>query len=192
MKELIKSWVFDPANKQIKINDYPNINLEGLLMITNISNNKAVLYQFNDSGTTATVNGNLITLSYNTTPMNVNDDLQIFYDDSIPMDDLLTSLSDRLSNNDLILRQLLQLLKPLGITVSGSGRITVDIGNVVGGTIGTVTNITNLPTLANVTTVGTVSTVTNIPTVGGLSAFDLQYNMAHAAFADAIRRNVTF
>ena len=188
MKKLITNYSFDPANRQIRLNEYSDITLEGLLLITNVSNSsKPNLYQFNITGNTATVSGNVITLAYNTTSMNALDDLQIFYDDGVSMTDLLTILTDKLENDDRLLRQIVQLLKPLGITVTANGRAIVDVGS-----------ISSLPTLATVTTVNTVTNLTNLPAlpnqvnIGGLNALDQQFNIAHLAFAESLRMNVTF
>jgi len=85
MKQLISKskYTFNPATKKIVLTDYASVALEGLLMVTNLTPpTKPVLYQFNDNTLTATASGNTFTLSYNTTAMGANDDLQIFYDDA--------------------------------------------------------------------------------------------------------------
>ena len=185
MKLRINNYIFDASNKQITFTDYSSIDLDGVLLITNVTDN-IIIYNFAAPGFGGTVIGNVLTLDYDTTSMSDSDNIQLFYDDSIDINSLITMLQTQISNDNDMHRQLLQLLKPLGITVSGTGRLQLDINNVVGGTIGTVTNITNLPTLANVTTVGTVSNI------GGLNGFDLQYNMAHMSYADSLRNKLTF
>lgn len=94
-----------------------------------------------------------------------------------------------------LLRSIFRLLKPLGfITGSGSNRLNLDVNNIVGGTITTVSNVTTLPTLANVTTVSqvnTVSTVTNTANFGGVSSFDLMKAMSRTAYNSGIRSNLT-
>lgn len=93
-----------------------------------------------------------------------------------------------------LLRSIFRLLKPLGfITGGGSNRLNLDVNNIVGGTITTVSNVSTLPTLANVTTVATVSTVstvTNVPTIGGVSSFDLMKAMSRTAYNSGIRSNI--
>jgi hypothetical protein len=92
MKQLITNYTFNKTAKTIKFDDFNIIELESLLMITNISNvNKPVLYQFNNPELTATVTGNTLTLSYDTSSMNNSDVLQIFYDEIIDNKILLTS-----------------------------------------------------------------------------------------------------
>lgn len=87
-----------------------------------------------------------------------------------------------------LLRRIFQLLRPLGfITGSGSNRINLDVNNVTTlpslstNTLGTVTNITNLPTLANVTTVSNVTnlpTLANVTTVAGVTGVTNVTNLA--------------
>jgi hypothetical protein len=73
----------------------------------------------------------------------------------------------------------LQLLKPLGIIQSGSGRLVIDVNTVGSGTITTVS------------TVNTVSTMINQTNIGGLNALDMQFNMARVSWNTGIR-NITF
>jgi hypothetical protein len=79
-----------------------------------------------------------------------------------------------------LLRRIFYLLKPLGqITGSGSNRLSVDINNVVGGTIGTVSTVT------------TVSSLTNLASVGGVAAFDQMKATSRMAYNTGIRANIT-
>jgi hypothetical protein len=83
-----------------------------------------------------------------------------------------------------LLRRIFQLLKPLGqITGGGSNRLSVDINNVVGGTIGTV---------STVNTVSTVTTVTNHANIANISAFDLMKATSRTAYNTGNRSNITF
>lgn len=81
---------------------------------------------------------------------------------------------------------LLQLLKPLSIISSGTGRLSIDIANLATGTLSSISSINSL------NTVNTVSTVTNTANIGGLGGYEMQYNMAHSAYASSIFRNLTF
>lgn len=91
-----------------------------------------------------------------------------------------------MAEDQMLLRQLLQLLKPLGIIGSGSGRIILDIG------AGTITTVTTVGTVNTVTAVTTVGTVSNQANIGGLNALDLQFNQAHTNWNTGIRNNITF
>lgn len=81
MKKLILNYTFNAAAKTVTLTDYGSIDLEGVLLITNVVDN-VIIYNFSDpllGGTAAT---NVITLTYNTATMSNGDELQIFYDDS--------------------------------------------------------------------------------------------------------------
>jgi hypothetical protein len=76
---------------------------------------------------------------------------------------------------DLMIK-LLQLLRPLAIVGSGTGRLQMDVANI--------------PTVA---ISGTPSVnVTNITSIGGLGGFELQYLTGRNAYATAIRPLITF
>lgn len=87
-----------------------------------------------------------------------------------------------------LMRALLQLLKPLSFITSGTGRLSVDVNAITGGTITTVTGVTTVTTVTTVTGVTTVGGITNI---GGVSGFELQYNTARAAYAQCVRNRIT-
>lgn len=87
------------------------------------------------------------------------------------------------------LKRIFQALKPLGqITGSGSNRLSVDVNNVVGGNLGTVTTVTTCSTVTTVTTVGTVSNQTNM---GGVAAFELMKAMSRQAYNGGVRSHLT-
>lgn len=192
MKTKINNYSFNSSLKKITFNDYNSINLDSLLLITNVTNN-IIIYNFANPSLGGSVSGNVLTLNYNTTTMSNTDSLQIFYDDGKieaselkqdVLNNLVSLLESQIENDNVIQRQLLQLLKPLGIVTNGTFRLNVDFN--AGGTINQVTLV---PTVTNVTTVGTITNQTNI---GGLNAFDLQFNAAHTAYATSIRNNITF
>ena len=82
-----------------------------------------------------------------------------------------------------IKQMLTVILKPLSqVTGAGSSRLSVDINNIVGGTVTTV---------STVTTATTVGTVTNQTNMGGVSAFELQKAISHSAYAQSIRPFIT-
>ena len=83
-----------------------------------------------------------------------------------------------------LLRRIFQALKPLGqITGAGSNRLSVDVNNIVGGSVaigsGTVTNVTNVAPGA-----GTIG-----PVNGG--GFDLMKTLSRQAYNSGIRANIT-
>ena len=80
MKELIKDYIFDPTNKNVVFNNYDKIDLERVLLITNVTDN-VIIYNFaNPEAGGHVVNNNILNLQYDTTTMSNTDKLQIFYE----------------------------------------------------------------------------------------------------------------
>ena len=95
MKKLITNYTFNSATRQIALIDYASIDLEGVLLITNVTDN-VIVYNFSDPAFGGSVLGNVLTLTYNTASMSNSDTLQIFYDDGAApaRDDTATALLD--------------------------------------------------------------------------------------------------
>lgn len=81
MKKLITSYTFDASAKTITLSGYITIELERVLLITNVTDN-VIIYNFAGIGKGGSVATNVLTLDYDTTTMDDADDLQIYYDDS--------------------------------------------------------------------------------------------------------------
>lgn len=82
MKKLITNYTFDASAQTLTLTDYASLNQEGLLLITNTTDN-VIIYNFASPTYKATVTGNVISLTYNTTSMSNSDDIQIWYDDGV-------------------------------------------------------------------------------------------------------------
>jgi hypothetical protein len=80
MKKLISNYSFNATARTVTLNDYSAVDLEGLLLITNVTDN-IIIYNFADPTRGGGINQNVITLLYNTTTMSNTDALQIYYDD---------------------------------------------------------------------------------------------------------------
>lgn len=93
MKRLIENYTFNPTTKQIIIIDSENIPQEKLLLITNMTDG-IIIYNFADNASRGTIQGNIITLNYDTTSMSDTDKLQIWVEDTSP---LLVTLSNFLN-----------------------------------------------------------------------------------------------
>lgn len=98
------SYTFNKVAKTVTINlPSGNVKLEGLLLITDTTNN-TIIYQFSDATKGATLSGNVFTLTYdtNTASFANTDKLQIFYYDEQPisqqMNDMAVSLSQILKS----------------------------------------------------------------------------------------------
>ena len=82
MKKIISDYTFTALSRTVELNGFVSINLEGLLLITNVTDN-VIIYSFADPSRGATIDDNVITLVYDTESMSDTDKLQIFYDDGI-------------------------------------------------------------------------------------------------------------
>lgn len=92
-----------------------------------------------------------------------------------------------------VLQRIAALLKPLQqITGGGSNRLSVDVNNVVGGSVaissGTVTTVTTVSTVTTVTGVTAVSSLTNFANVW---TFDQAKAISRLTYNQGIRSRVT-
>lgn len=80
MKIPIENYIFNAAARTITFPSYVNIKLEGILIVTNVTQNN-IIYLFNDPTKSGSVVGNVLTLTFNTTTYNNTDKLAIIYED---------------------------------------------------------------------------------------------------------------
>lgn len=96
------------------------------------------------------------------------------------VDDGNVSSSNALPTSDegvTLLRRIFLLLKPLGVvTGAGSNRLSLDVNNIVAGTV---------------TTVQTVNTVSNQNQMASITAFELLRSMNRAAYNSGIRSKIS-
>lgn len=125
MKTLITNYTFNAAAKTVTFNGYSSILLSSILIITNTTNN-TIIYNFADPTTGGTVNGNTITLGYNTTTMSNSDKLLVYYDDPVTTPST-TSDAQNIADQLGLLRRIVKLLES-NATVDSSNRqrITID------------------------------------------------------------------
>lgn len=81
MKKLITNYTFNASAQTITFVDQASIDLESVLLITNVTSN-VIVYNFANPAQGGSVAGNVLTLDYNTTSMSNSDALQIYYDDA--------------------------------------------------------------------------------------------------------------
>ena len=165
MKELIKDYIFDPTNKNVVFNNYDKIDLERVLLITNVTDN-VIIYSFaNPVAGGHVVNNNILNLQYDTTTMSNTDKLQIFYEvDAAPakeatqadMYELMYSVYTAVKD-----------LSALVCTISG-GALRVSTTTPVA--IGTMPNVsvTNGVNVSNVSNFGAVNSNTLIPNLNNV------------------------
>jgi len=100
-------YTFDKVNKTITFSGF-NCSLDGLLMVTDVTNN-TIIYQFNDPAKGGSLVNNTLTLDYNTNVAGFlnNDNLQIFYWSEAPQGVTLSEIDSLIARRDLsILRRI--------------------------------------------------------------------------------------
>jgi hypothetical protein len=109
MKILFEDYSFDAANQRITFNTTDVITLEQLLIITNVKVNN-IIYNFADPNAGGSIENNVLTLNFDTTPMSNTDKLQIF------LDNVLTPASDEtlqlVNEQTELMRRMVKLLEP--------------------------------------------------------------------------------
>lgn len=95
------SYTFDKVNKTITFSGF-NCSLDGLLMVTDVTNN-TIIYQFNDPAKGGSLINNVLTLDYNTnfSIFSNNDNLQIFYWSEAPQGVTLSEIDSLIARRDL-------------------------------------------------------------------------------------------
>lgn len=167
MKKLVTDYTFNALSKTITLNGFTSIDLEGLLLVTNVSTNQ-IIYNFADPALGATVSSNVLTLTYDTTAMLNTHALQIFYDDatSPASDDTATALL-QVANT---LKRIAKNMESLQVVDANQRQRVV---------------VEALPTLANVTTVN------NLNQFAAVDGRFLITDWARAS-ADTLRTKLTF
>jgi len=137
MKIQIKNYTFDASAKQVTLNDYTSIDLDNVLLITNVTDN-VIIYNFAVPTKGATVSGNILTLTYDTTTMSDTDKLQIWFND--------TDMSFVTDESVILLRRVVKLLESNAVVDANMRqRMTVDVmpavalstvANMIGGAVG--------------------------------------------------------
>jgi hypothetical protein len=184
MKKLVSNYSFNAATKQITLSDYTSVDLESLLLITNVANN-TIIYNFAGQGKGATISGNVLTLDYDTTSMSNSDSLQIFIDDGES-----PATNAALETIDLLLTQLLKRSESLAVVdTSQRQRVVVEAGSNI--TVnGNNTNFRPADTSNNaaydIAGVNTFSRYVTVPDIWRT------IELARQTYQQAIRSNLTF
>lgn len=83
MKYRIDNYSWVAATGAITFTDLTTVKLDGVLVITNVTDN-IIIYNFAVAGLGGTVATNVLTVTYDTSGMDNADKLQIWYEDGIP------------------------------------------------------------------------------------------------------------
>lgn len=170
MKKLVSNYTFNAATKQVTLTDFTSIDLESLLLITNVATN-TVIYNFAGQGKGATISGNVLTLDFDTTSMSNSDELQIYFDDGISpaANATIEELTNSLENNNAFLRRILQALTPITNMDSAQRlRVAVDVIN------------TSLAATSNINTVQ----------IAGFGSAEILLQDSYNTYANCNRRNI--
>ena len=139
MKRLIENYTFDRTTRTVTFNDYLSIDLEKILLITDVTRG-TIIFNFACPGLTNRVSGNVLTLSYDTTPFASTDKLQIYIEDAVQESTVVE-----------LIETMRYLIKALGV-----------IGNVQGVVADLRVTPLSLPTLATVTNLNQLGGITTI------------------------------
>ena len=169
MKKLIEKYVFDPAQKNVVFNDYENIELERVLLITNVTKN-IIIYNFaNPLAGAQVLNNNILHLQYDTSTMSNTDKLQIYYDI-----DTEASTEDTQKDIHELLYSLYSVTKDLSAIL-----LTISNGSVR-------TTVANTPSVSISGTPSVNVTGSNITNMNGLPPQNLVLNSHTNLFQNII------
>lgn len=166
MKKLISNYTFDAASRTISFTDYTSIDLEGILLITNVTDNQ-IIYNFADPCFGGGVNGNTITLIYDTSSMSNTDSLQIYYDDPAVNPSTVESQT-QLENVTQALYELINRLDFLPAVRGSIADLRTSVVNTPAVTIGSGT-VTTVGVLNTLNTLNTNTVVKNVDNLLALS-----------------------
>lgn len=139
MKTLITGYSFNATGKQVSFTDYSQLNLESVLLITNVSTNQ-IIYNFADPLAGGLISGNSVILDYNTSGMSNSDKLQIYYDtpNAPASDQTLSVMSGQLAalqEQNLLMRRMLKISESLTtVDLNQRQRVNIDSWGLGAGT----------------------------------------------------------
>jgi hypothetical protein len=166
MKKLITNYTFNAAAQTITFVDQTSIDLESVLLITNVTSN-VIVYNFANPAQGGSVAGNVLSLDYNTTSMSNSDALQIYYDDGVESASEITA--EAIVDAVLTLKRIAKNMESLQVVDANQRqRVNVEAG-----------------------TIGIVGSVSNIAGIGGIDPRWQTIDWARAA-ADTLRTKLTF
>lgn len=174
---IVDNYIFNAAAQTVTFLDYPNLKIEGIQLITNLDSSE-IIYQFNSAAKAGTVEGNVLTLVYDTTVMSNVDKLQIIYNP--PEGGIF----------DVLLTALTQILNPIIREFSGTvvqlatGKKVQAVLSSGDSTLGAVTSVGTLTTLT------TCATVTNTANLGLLPAENIVRDLEEINYNTGIRSKI--
>lgn len=155
MKVKVNNYTFNKTTKTVTFTDYTTIRLDGILLITNVTDN-IIIYNFASPTLGGTVSGNSVTLTYDTSEMDNTDKLQIFYDDET-ISPATEANQDTLYELVQTLQELSQRLAPLASAMNAGAPAlrTIPIASVSTAVTGSVTATVASTVVSSLTNFGT-------------------------------------
>lgn len=168
---IIDKYAFDANARTITFPDLPDIKMEGLQLITNISTGE-IVYQFNQSGKGGTLTGNILTLAFDTSSMNSTDKLQIIYHPPAGG----------------FFNRIVALLEQIWrATVRPEWLVAISTGKALRTLLDTNSNLNAVTTVTTVTTCATVTNLTNFNTI---DSRELVWAQMRQAYTHGIRNRI--
>lgn len=161
-----------PTSNVVGVRDIANNKINPAKEDGNLANIKTNTDKFTFDGSNNLLTKSAVTVS-NTSNTQINP----------ATEEGLANIGNSVNDQSIwMLRKILVLLKPLGMTTgTGSNRLSVDI------------NTGNIAiSSGTVTTVTTVATVNNLASIGGVNSFTLMKDTSRNAYANSIRTKVSF
>lgn len=123
-------YTFDKINKTITFSGF-KCSLDGLLMVTDVTNN-TIIYQFNDPAKGGSLVNNTLTLDYDTNVVafSNNDNLQIFYWSEAPQGVTLSEIDSLIARRDLSMLRRIENDTILGKNVVVTNTVPVSVNSV--------------------------------------------------------------
>lgn len=169
MKTKINNYLFNKTAKTVTFTDYTTIRLDGMLLITNATDG-VIIFNFADPAKGGTVTNNVLTLTYDTSAMDNDDKLLIYYDDA----EIVPATSEDISNKDIMVA-----LKSLILQVANPGYLDKTSNQIRAVVTGSVTSST------------TITTVTNLTNLGSFPADHLQRQSNIASWELRVRNKIS-
>jgi len=150
MKTQIKKYTFNTVDRTITFLEYNSIDLDGILLITNVSTN-TIIYNFANPLLGGSVINNVLTLNYNTSGMNNLDKLQIFYENPA-----------RQAASDELADAIFELVARLDFLAAVRG-VAADLRmTLLSGTLTTLTTLSNQTSIGGYNAAGLIASNDNL------------------------------
>ncbi len=172
---IVESYVFDKTAKTISMPSIPELKLEGIQLITNLTTG-TLIYQFNNAALGGTVSGNTLTLTYDTSAMANTDKLQILYNPPSG------GFFDRALS---LLYQAVEYLR----APQWTHQVASNTGPAIYMRVQSDTN-SNLNNVASVTTVSTVTAVSNLTNYNTIDSRELVWSLWDTEYNTGIRNKI--